>query len=95
MENNKKKIRSKEEKRVLLNRIARIEGQIRGVKKMMEADAYCIDLLTQLSATEAATHSLSMLILKEHIETCVKTELLGGNDAALEELCQVIKRFTK
>ena len=68
---NKKKERDEKEYKDLLNRLRRIEGQVRGVEKMVENDAYCVDILTQVSAVTAALNSFNKVLLANHIRTCV------------------------
>ena len=68
----KKKVRSEKEFKALLNRLSRIEGQVRGVRSMLENDAYCIDILTQVSAINAALNSFNKVLIANHIRTCVK-----------------------
>ncbi len=87
------KIRSNEEKRALINRLSRIEGQVRGIKGMIENDKYCIDVLTQVSAVASAISSFSKEILEEHIRTCVRDGVKNGDDEKVEELIRTIERF--
>ncbi len=84
--------RSEKEIKNLGNRINRIEGQIRGIKQMMEKDAYCDDVLVQISAAANSLKSLGRVILNNHLKTCVKRELLNGNDLIIDE---VINSFSK
>ena len=102
MENNKKcaachaaKDRSDSEKQALLNRLRRIEGQVRGVEGMVERDAYCVDILTQVQAVSSALSSFSTALLDSHIRTCVKEDILAGKDEVLDELVGVVSRFIK
>lgn len=90
--NCKIKHRDDEEKKLLINRINRIEGQIKGIKQMIENDVYCDDILIQISAVTNSTKSLGRLILNNHMKTCVKRELLLGNDEIIDE---VIGSFSK
>lgn len=90
-----KKIRSKEERRKLLNRISRIEGQVRGIKKMLENDAYCIDVITQVSAINAALNSLNKVLLSEHLRTCVAQDVANGNGEKLEEIVDTLQKLMK
>ncbi|MCR5732746.1 MAG: metal-sensing transcriptional repressor [Sphaerochaetaceae bacterium] len=88
--------RSEAEYKKLVNRLSRIEGQLRGVRKMLEEDAYCIDILTQVAATNAALSSLSREILSRHIHTCVIRDIKEGNDqASADELVDILKKFMK
>ena len=72
---NKKKERDEKEYKDLLNRLRRIEGQVRGVEKMVENDAYCVDILTQVSAVTAALNSFNKVLLENHIRTCVAEDI--------------------
>ena len=78
--------RSPEEKQKLLNRLARIEGQVRGLRGMIERDAYCADVLTQSAAVRAAIDSFNRDLLARHIRTCVARDLREGKDEVVEEL---------
>lgn len=91
----KTKQRSEEEKRTLLNRLSRIEGQIRGLRGMIEKDAYCPDVLTQAAAASAALSSFSRQLLSEHIRTCVKEDVRQGNDEAIDELLGLMQKFMR
>ncbi len=92
---NKKKIRSEKEHKDLLNRLSRIEGQIRGIKNMVENDAYCVDILTQVSAANAALNSFSKVILTEHIKSCVVEDIKEGKEETVEELTVMIQKLLK
>ncbi|MBP3325944.1 MAG: metal-sensing transcriptional repressor [Coprococcus sp.] len=91
--NNRKKERSEEEYKKLLNRLNRIEGQIRGVKGMLEKDAYCVDIITQVSAIAAALNSFNRILLSEHIKTCVKNDIQTGKDNSAEELADLVNKL--
>ena len=91
----RKKERSEEEKRALINRLSRIEGQIRGIRAMVEKDAYCPDILTQASAASAALGGFAKALLAEHIRTCVAEDVRNGNDATLDELLQTVQKWMK
>lgn len=91
----KTKQRGEEEKKALLNRLSRIEGQIRGLRGMIEKDAYCPDVLTQAAAASAALSSFSRQLLSEHIRTCVKEDVRQGNDEAIDELLNVLQKFMR
>ena len=69
------KIRDTEERAALLNRLKRIEGQVRGISGMVERDAYCVDILTQVSAVSSALTAFSRVLLETHLKTCVKDAL--------------------
>ena len=91
----KKKMRTDEEKRALINRLSRIEGQVRGIKQMVEDDKYCIDVLTQTSATASALNSFAKEILESHIRSCVSEGVKNGDDEKIEELIYAIERFVR
>lgn len=91
----KKKTREEKECKDLLNRLSRIEGQVRGVKKMVEEDSYCVDILMQVSAINAALNSFSKVLLSNHIKECVATELRAGNDEVIDELAEIMKKMMK
>lgn len=91
----KKKMRTDEEKRALINRLSRIEGQVRGIKQMLEDDKYCIDVLTQTSATASALNSFAKEILESHIRSCVSEGVKNGDDEKIEELIYAIERFVR
>ena len=91
----KEKARSEEERQLLINRLRRIEGQVRGVEGMIERDAYCVDILTQVQAISSALTSFSTALLESHVKSCVKEDILSGKDELLDELVGVISRFMK
>lgn len=91
----RRKERSEEEKRALINRLSRIEGQIRGVRAMVEKDAYCPDILTQTSAASAAINGFARALLSEHIRTCVAEDVRKGNDAVIDELLGTLQKWMK
>lgn len=92
---NKKTNRGDDEKKIINNRISRIEGQLRGVKKMILEDAYCNDVLVQLSAIENSVKSLSNHILENHMYSCVTRDLENGNLEIIDELISLFKKFNK
>lgn len=88
--------RSKNEKKRLLNRLKRIEGQVRGVQKMIEENRYCIDVLVQISAINAALKKVGLTMLEQHTHHCVADAIQTGNGKeSIEELMKVIEQFTK
>ena len=89
------KHRDEEEKQALMNRLRRIEGQVRGVQGMIERDAYCVDILTQVQAVSSALTSFSTVLLESHMRTCVRDDILNGRDEVLDELVDVISRLVK
>ena len=91
----RKKERSEAEKRALVNRLSRIEGQIRGLRAMVEKDAYCPDILTQASAASAALNGFARALLSEHIRTCVAEDVRQGNDDTLDELLCTLQKWMK
>ena len=91
----KTKTRNPEEKKALLNRLNRIEGQIRGIHAMVEKDAYCADILIQVSAVSAALGSFNKELLGEHIKTCVADDIKNGNGEKLDELIQILGKLMK
>lgn len=79
----------------LLSRLARVEGQIRGVARMVEDDRYCVDILTQISAINSSMRSIGLLLLQDHIRGCVVEAEGDLKEERLEELNQAIARFTR
>lgn len=75
-------------------RLNRIEGQLRGIRKMVDNDAYCIDIVTQVSAVSSALDSLGRQILEDHIRSCVREDIRNGNEEKLEELIKTIRKMT-
>lgn len=91
----KKKKRNEQEYKDLLNRLKRIEGQVRGVQNMVEKDSYCIDILTQVSAITAALNSFNKVLLANHIRTCVTDDIREGDNESVEELVAVLHKLMK
>lgn len=89
------KDRSEEEKKKLINRLKRIEGQIRGIEGMVEKNAYCPDILIQVSAVNAALNSFNKELLAKHIKTCVVEDVRDGNDEKIDELVKVLQKVMK
>ena len=92
---NKTKERSENEKKSMINRLNRIEGQVRGIKKMVESDAYCPDILIQVSAVNAALNSFNKVLLAEHIRTCVTEVIREGKEETIDELVLVLQKLMK
>jgi len=92
---NKKTKRGTDEKKLITNRLNRINGQINGIKKMIENDAYCNDVLIQLKAVESSIQSLSNHILENHLYNCVTRDLENGELDIIDELISLFKRFNK
>ena len=91
----KTKHREESEYKDLINRLNRIEGQIRGIKSMVENNAYCTDILTQSAAASAAINSFNRELLANHIKTCVKNDILDGKDETVDELVATVQRLMK
>ena len=91
----KMKERSASEKKLLLNRLKRIEGQIRGIYGMVENDAYCIDILNQALAANAALTAFDKALLSNHIKTCVVDDIKNGDDEVVDELIMTMQKFMK
>ncbi len=91
----KTKERSPQEYKRLINRLNRIEGQIRGVKKMVEEDAYCTDILIQVAAVNAALNSFNRELLTSHIKTCVADDIRNGKDETIDELVTTLQKLMK
>lgn len=91
----RKKHRTDAEKKDLITRLNRIEGQVRGVKNMVEEGRYCVDVLTQVSAIQSALNSFNKELLANHIHSCVVNDIKAGNENAVDELCDTIKKLMK
>lgn len=91
----RRKKRSEEEFRSLMNRLKRIEGQVRGVEKMLENDAYCPDILTQVSAINSALNSFNKVLLASHMKSCVVKDIRAGNDDVIDELVETLQKIMK
>ena len=91
----KTKERSEAEYKSLLNRLSRIEGQIRGIKGMIESDAYCADVLTQSAAVSAAINAFNRELLSNHIHSCVVEEIREGHDEVVDELVAILQKLMK
>ena len=91
----KKKHRTDEERHALCNRLKRMEGQLRGIRTMVEDNAYCTDTLTQTAAVSAALNAFRTELLSAHIRTCVADDIRAGDDAVIEELLDTIKKLIK
>lgn len=84
------------EKEHLVRRMARIEGQVKGIQRMVDEDAYCVDILVQISAVRAALQAVGMSIMDRHVRGCVTSAIKSENgDASIEELMEIIRRFSK
>ena len=89
------KMRSEKEYKDLMNRLKRIEGQIRGIEGMLEKNAYCPDILVQVSAASSALSSFSKVLLSEHIRTCVRNDVENGHDEAIDELVCLLQKLMR
>lgn len=92
---NKTKQRSEKEYKDLIHRLNRIEGQIRGIKGMVEKDAYCTDILTQVAAANAALNSFNKVLLANHIKSCVTQDILDGKEETVDELVVILQKLMK
>lgn len=92
---NKQTVRDEARKKALINRLKRIEGQVRGLESMLEEDAYCMDILVQSTAANAAINSFNKEILADHIKGCVVRDIRDGNDEVVDELAAVVQRLMK
>lgn len=91
----KTKQRTPEEFKSLINRLNRIEGQVRGIKNMVENSAYCPDILTQVSAVTAALNAFNKELLANHIKTCVANDIREGKDETIDELVATLQKLMK
>jgi len=91
----KKKERTEEEYRSLIHRLSRIEGQVRGIRAMVEKGAYCTDILIQSAAVSAALSAFDRELLEDHIRTCVASDLRSGKDEVIDELMDTLQKLMK
>lgn len=91
----RKKERDEKEYKSLINRLNRIEGQIRGIKGMVEDSAYCPDILVQVSAVNSALNAFSKELLASHMKTCVVDDIKKGDDTAIDELLRLLQKLMK
>ncbi|MGN0316378.1 MAG: metal-sensing transcriptional repressor [Lachnospira sp.] len=89
----RKKVRDNKEYKDLINRLNRIEGQICGIRRMVEKDAYCIDILNQVSAARSAMNGFSKKLMENHIKSCVTKDIKNGKEETVDELVETIKKF--
>ena len=89
------KERSEEEYKSLIHRLNRIEGQIRGIRNMLEKSAYCPDILLQVAAANAALNAFSKELLASHIKTCVAQDIRDGKDETIDELVDTLQKLMK
>ena len=90
-----KKERTEEEYRQLLHRLSRIEGQVRGIRSMVEKGAYCTDILTQSAAVAAALNAFNRELLGDHIRTCVANDIREGHDEVIDELMDTLQKLMR
>ncbi len=88
-------MRTEEQKKALMNRLKRIEGQVRGIQAMIEKDAYCNDVLIQSAAVSAAINAFNKEVLASHIHTCVARDIREGKDEVIDELMTTIQKLMK
>ena len=88
-------LRTDEERRKLINRLSRIEGQLRGIKGMLEKDAYCTDILVQSAAVSAAINSFNKELLASHVRGCVARDIRDGRDDVIDELVALLQKLMK
>jgi len=91
----KTKVREPEERKALINRLNRIEGQVKGIRGMVEKNAYCTDILTQVAAVTAALNAFNRELLAEHIKTCVASDIRSGKDETVDELIATLQKLMK
>lgn len=91
----RKKVRDENERHDLMNRLKRIEGQVRGLQRMLDEDAYCPDILTQASAVSSALNSFCRVLLANHIRTCVSKDIRDGREETVDELMDTLQKLMK
>lgn len=84
--------RTSEETKALVTRLNRIEGQVRGVRQMIEEERYCVDVITQISAIQSALNAFNKELLASHIKSCVAYDIRAGKDEVIDELCALLKK---
>lgn len=89
------KIRDEDERRDLMNRLKRIEGQVRGLQRMLDEGAYCPEILTQASAVNSALNSFCRVLLTSHLRTCVSEDIRAGREDTVDELMDVLQKLMK
>ncbi|HOO27222.1 MAG TPA: metal-sensing transcriptional repressor [Lachnospiraceae bacterium] len=91
----RKKHREETEYKDLVTRLNRIEGQVRGIKRMVEDERYCVDILTQVTAIQAALNAFNKKLLNSHIHSCVIEDIKQDKEGAVDELCDIIQKLMK
>ncbi len=89
------KVRDDKEYKDLMNRLKRIEGQVRGIERMLEENAYCPEIMIQVSAVNNALNSFNKVLLAEHIRTCVVDDIKAGREDTIDELTETLKKVMK
>ena len=87
--------RSEEERKKLIHRLNRLEGQIRGIRGMVERDAYCTDILTQCAAVSAALHAFNREVIERHIRSCVVRDIRSGKEEVIDDLLLTLQKLMK
>lgn len=87
--------REEQQKKSLMNRLKRIEGQVRGVQRMLEEDAYCADMMIQVSAISSALKGFNKELLTNHLHTCVVEDVRAGKDESIDELAELLRKLMK
>mgnify|MGYP002516270229 FL=1 len=95
LEEGRRKKRPNKEYRDMLNRLSRIEGQVRGIKRMVEENVYCTDILVQVAAINAALNSFNKVLLANHIRTCVAQDIREGKEETIDELVKTLQKLMK
>ncbi|MDD8048147.1 MAG: metal-sensing transcriptional repressor [Thomasclavelia sp.] len=91
----KHKIRTNDEKKKMVQRLNRIEGQVRGISNMVQEDRYCVDIFNQVLAIQKSLNSFNKVLLANHINTCVVEDIKNDNTEAVDELCSLIQKLMK
>ena len=91
----RRKARNEDERRDLMNRLKRIEGQVRGLQRMLEEGAYCPEILTQASAVNSALNSFCRVLLTNHLRTCVSEDIRAGREDTVDELMDILQKLMK
>ena len=91
----RKKHRTEEERQALMNRLSRVEGQIRGIRRMLDEEAYCIDILNQVSAANCALNGFAAELLARHLRSCVADDVRSGGEEKLDEAIRTVRKLMK
>lgn len=87
--------KSKKIQRSIINRLSRVEGQIRGIKKMIEGETYCDDVINQIEASRSALASIEIILLEGHLKNCITEQIKSGDDEVIDEVLKTIKKLIK